>query len=87
MFVKLSKLALAICLMFSTSALAAEKMDLLSEVTLFKNVNVWDGTSDTLKNDHDVLIVENKIKKVAKEIPTMGTYEMDVRTGGVKQAQ
>ena len=36
---------------------AALAQDLPSEVTLFKNVNVFDGTSDQLLEDHDVLVV------------------------------
>jgi len=51
----------------------------IPSVTLIKNVNVWDGTSDTTK-DVDVLVVGNKIKKVAKGIPSSGTYEVDAVT-------
>ena len=64
---------------------AALAQDLPSEVTLFKNVNVFDGTSDQLLEDHDVLVVRNMIKKVAKDIPTSGTYELDVKTGGLER--
>jgi imidazolonepropionase-like amidohydrolase len=46
-------------------------------VMLIKNVHVWDGTSDTLQKNTDVLIVGDKIKKVAKDIPTEGTVEVD----------
>ncbi len=46
-------------------------------VTVIQNVHVWDGTSDELKMDHDVLIVGDKIKKVAQDIPTGGEYEVD----------
>ena len=35
-------------------------------VMLINNVHVWDGTSDSLKEDHDVLIVGDKIRTVAK---------------------
>jgi hypothetical protein len=42
-----------------------------SEVTLFKNVNVFNGTH--LINGYDVLVVGNKIEKVAQDIPTTGT--------------
>jgi imidazolonepropionase-like amidohydrolase len=45
------------------------------QVTLFKNVNIFDGVSDKLKKGHDVLVVGNKIKEVATDIPTGGTYE------------
>jgi len=84
----LSAIAMVAMTMTATGVIAAgNTLDLPSEVILFKNVNVWDGTSKTLKNDYDVLIVENKIKKVAEDIPTSGTYELDVQTGGVKSAQ
>ena len=63
------------------SAMAA---DVPAEVTLFKNVNVFDGKSDKLLMGHDVLVVKNLIKKVTKDIPTSGTYEFDVKTGGLK---
>ena len=46
-------------------------------VIVIKNVDVWDGTSDTLKQDTDVLIVGDKIKKVAQNIPTGGAYEVN----------
>jgi imidazolonepropionase-like amidohydrolase len=75
----LSAGALAVAL--SVSAMAA---DVPAEVTLFKNVNVFDGKSDKLLMGHDVLVVKNLIKKVAKDIPTSGTYELDVKTGGLK---
>jgi imidazolonepropionase-like amidohydrolase len=55
-----------------------------AEVTLFKNVNVFDGKSEKLLENHDVLVVKNLIKKVAEDIPTSGTYELDVKTGGLK---
>ena len=40
-------------------------------VTLFKNVMVFDGVNDGLK-DVDVLVVKNKIHKIGKNIPTPG---------------
>lgn len=55
-----------------------------SEVTLIKNVNVWDGRSDQLAMDQDVLIVGNLVKKVAKDIPSSGTYEVDQQAGTIK---
>ncbi|MCP4396312.1 MAG: hypothetical protein GY801_03240 [bacterium] len=55
-----------------------------SEVTLFKNVKVFNGTEDTL-HDVDVLLVKNKIYKIAKDIPITGTWEIDVKTGGAQQ--
>ena len=54
-------------------------------VTVIQNVHVWDGTSDTLKKDHDVLIVGDKIRKVAKDIPTEGTVEVDAVRKTMKQ--
>ena len=50
-------------------------------VTLFQNVKVFNGTEDKL-HDVDVLVVKNKIHKVAKDIPTTGSWEIDARTGG-----
>ena len=55
-----------------------------SEVTLIKNVNIWDGRSDGLKEGYDVLIVRNLIKKVAEDIPASGSYEVDEKSGVVK---
>jgi len=55
-----------------------------SEVTLFRNVNIFDGKNEKLLAGHDVLVVENKIKKIAKNIKVAGTYEIDVKTGGLK---
>ena len=64
----------------------ASEQDIPSEVTLFKNVKVFNGTEDKLQ-DVDVLVVKNKIHKIAKDIPTSGTWEVDVRTGGAKQVK
>jgi imidazolonepropionase-like amidohydrolase len=58
----------------------------IPSVVVIKNVNVWDGTSDTLQKDTDVLIVGDKIKKVAKGIPTGGAYEVDAVRKTVKKA-
>jgi imidazolonepropionase-like amidohydrolase len=64
---------------------ATQAAELIREtVTLFKNVKVFNGTEDKL-HDVDVLVVKNKIHKVAKDIPSAGTWEVDVRTGGSKQ--
>jgi len=56
-----------------------------SEVTLFKKVNIFDGVSDQLKMGYDVLVVGNKIKKIDKDIPSSGNYEVEVTSGGEKQ--
>jgi len=73
---------LVVVLMLALPAMAA---DIPSEVTLIKNVNIFDGTSEKLLKGYDVLVVKNLIKRVAKDIPTEATYEMDVKTGGVKK--
>ncbi len=64
-------------------ALAQKQIDIPSEVTLFKNVKVFNGTENRLLNV-DVLVVKNKIHKVARNIPSTGTWEIDV-AGGVKE--
>lgn len=53
-------------------------------VMLFKNVKVFNGTEDKLL-DVDVLVVKNKIHKVAKDIPTTATYEVDADSGVAKE--
>ena len=60
-----------------------DDMDVPSEVTLFKNVRVFNGTDERLY-DVDVLVVQNKISKIAADIPATGTYEIDVRHDVVK---
>jgi hypothetical protein len=74
-------------LLLFTLAASATAADIPSEVTLFKNVNVFDGKSEKLLKGYDVLVVGNLIKQVAKNIPSSGTYEMDVKTGGYKSVQ
>ena len=76
----ITRLAAALCLAALAPLSAQEKEEselVIPPVTVIQNVHVWDGTSDTLKKDHDVLIVGDKIKKVAKDIPTEGTVEVD----------
>lgn len=83
----LSRLALVGCCMFSTAALAATETDFAKipqTVTLFKNVKVFNGTEEKL-HDVDVLVVRNKIHKIGQNLPTAGTWEIDVKTGGVTQ--
>lgn len=70
--------------MFSTTVMVAEKIKIPSEVTLFKNVNIFDGKTDKLQKRLDVLVVKNKIHKIGKNIPTPGTWKVEVNTGGVK---
>ncbi len=58
-------------------AAAQEKANLPSEVTLFKNVNVFNGV-DGKSNDQDVLVVHNKIHKIDADIPEAGTWEIEM---------
>ena len=61
---------MATLLMLSLAlALPAMAADIPSEVTLFKNVNIFDGESEQLLEGYDVLVVRNLIKKVAEDIP------------------
>jgi len=89
--IKPQKLKMALCViaaMFmiaASTALTAMAVEIPSEVTLFKNVNIFDGKSDKLLMDYDVLVVDKLIKKVAKGIKIGNTYEMDVKTGGFKE--
>jgi len=52
---------IALMAALSVPAIAA---DIPTEVTLLKNVNVFDGKSDKLLMGYDVLVVKNLIKKV-----------------------
>ena len=81
---KLLITVMAVALLAGAAMAAEKRIDIPSEVTLFKNVKVFNGTEDKL-HDVDVLVVKNKIHKVAKDIPTTGTWEVDVKTGGVTQ--
>ncbi|WP_163340563.1 amidohydrolase family protein [Desulfopila sp. IMCC35008] len=67
---------------FSLSAAAVE---IPSEVTLIKNVNIFDGKNKKLLMGYDVLVVKNLIKKIDKAIKLANTYEVDVKTGGYKE--
>lgn len=61
-------------------AFAQNSLDVPSEVFLFKNVMVFDGVSDELR-DLDVLVVGNKIHRVEPDLPETGTWELDAPTG------
>jgi len=63
------------------------KDSLPAEVTLFKNVNIFDGKSDSLKEGYDVLVVRNKIHKIDMNIPSSGSYEVEVTSGGEKKVK
>ena len=75
---------LACALMANTVHANDHLIDIPSEVTLFKNVRVFNGTEDRL-HGVDVLVVKNKIQKIGKDIPTTGTYEIDVNTDVAKE--
>lgn len=66
------------------AAVAADLEDIPETATLFKNVKVFDGSEDRLQN-LDVLVVKNKIHKVARDIPTTATYEVDANSGAAKE--
>jgi imidazolonepropionase-like amidohydrolase len=83
----LNKLLLAFVLMLSSLAISAETKQAPDQVILFKNVNIFDGTSDKLIEGQDVLVVRNKIHKIAKDIPTGGSYEVEVTTGGERKVK
>ena len=48
---------------------------------LITNVDVWDGTSDTVSRGTDVLIEGDKIKRVAKGIKAAGAQVIDGQGG------
>ena len=75
---KLGLMALVLAL-----AVPAMGADIPSEVTLFKNVNIFDGKSEKLLEGYDVLVIKNLIKQIGKDIPTSGTHELEVKTGGI----
>ena len=58
----------------TSAAFAQEATGDIPPVKLFKNVMVFDGVNDGLK-DVDVLVVGNKIHKVEADIPEEGTWE------------
>jgi hypothetical protein len=62
---------------FGGMAVAQETTTEVPSVFVIKNVNVWNGTGDTAIEGLDVLVVGNKIRRIAKAIPTAGTYEVN----------
>ena len=67
-------------LAFAAGAASAQETVRFPPVTLFKNVKVFDGVGEKLR-DVDVLVVGNKIQTVAADIPETGTYKLDADTG------
>ncbi len=79
-----SKMGLAICLLITSYAIAAEASKKeVPALVLITNVDVWDGTSDTVKKGFDVLIEGNKIKNIARGIKASGTTVIDGKGGTV----
>ena len=70
---------------FAAGNVQAQEINIPESAILFKNVKVFNGYEDRLL-DIDVLVVGNKIKKIEQDIPTSGTWEIDVK-GGVKKIQ
>ncbi|WP_163340546.1 amidohydrolase family protein [Desulfopila sp. IMCC35008] len=66
-------------------SLTAAAVDIPSEVTLIKNVNIFDGKSEKRLMGYDVLVVKNLIHKIDKNIELASTYEIDLKTGGYKE--
>jgi len=78
---KLTLAAAALAVSTLTTSVAFAQQEPPS-VTLFKNVMVFDGTTDGLQ-DLDVLVVDNKIHKVAEDIPVSGTWEVETRKASI----
>lgn len=68
-------------------AVQALAQDIPSEVTLFKDVNIFDGKNDALLEGYDVLVVRNLIQQIAEDIPVSGTYELEVSTGALERVE
>jgi imidazolonepropionase-like amidohydrolase len=58
--------------------------DQAPRVYLFRNVKIFDGVSDQLK-EADVLVVNNLIRKIGKDLPATGTYDVDVEAQQFQQ--
>ena len=74
--IKKCKLMFLFVMVCTLPSIAVSMEEVPSEVTLFKNVLVFNGVDEELQ-DVDVLIVKNKIAMIAENIPTTGTYELD----------
>ena len=82
--IKKCKLIFLLILLCALPSIAVSMQDVPSEVTLFKNVLVFNGVDEELQ-DVDVLVVKNKIVAIAEDIPNAGTYELDADTGFHKE--
>ena len=63
---KVSKLTLVVCLMITSSAMAADQAKDVPKQVLIKNVSIFDGKSAKLKRGQDILVEANLIKKIGK---------------------
>ncbi|MCY1719958.1 amidohydrolase family protein [Prolixibacteraceae bacterium Z1-6] len=79
---KLRSLLTLVILFFATGFIANAQNE---QVTLIKNVNIFDGVNEQLLEGYDVLVVKNLIKKIEKDIKIAKSYEIDVKTGGLKE--
>ena len=70
----------AVCLLFMTSVQQVMAEDPPPPQVLFKNVNVFNGTSESLAMDTDVLVTGNLIDKVGKGVS--GRPDATVIDGG-----
>ena len=64
-------------------AVAAQAQDEVPSRVLLTNVSVWDGTSDKVSKDTDVLVEGNKIKKIGKNLDSEGAIVIDGKGGTV----
>ena len=79
-------IAVSLSAIVPVSSVAAQDASAIpDQVTLFKNVKIFDGTADELKQGLDVLVVRNKIQKIAANIPTTGSYEIEASSKSVKK--
>ncbi|MGI9518251.1 MAG: amidohydrolase family protein [Pirellulaceae bacterium] len=69
----------------ASSSVAQDGAAIPDEVTLFKNVSIFDGTTNGLKDGLDVLVVRDRIQRIAENIPDSGTYEIEVTGGSVRK--
>ena len=68
--------------LFSSTLVNAAEKEAATQILII-NVDVWDGTSDTVKKAHDILIEDNKVKKVAKGIKAPNATTINGQGGTV----
>ncbi|MGI9518253.1 MAG: amidohydrolase family protein [Pirellulaceae bacterium] len=60
------------------SIIAQDAANIPETVTLFKNVNIFDGTTPELRTGLDVLVVRDRIQRIAPDIPVTGSFQIEV---------